>query len=113
MARLESHSEGKILDIFEDVHVYGAAVLPANKLLCMYNQDRLTKGIWRDLYDRWVRLSEQFDFDMPPELLVGHDADSGMVCFAYGREFDQETKDYKEPFLTDIKTRLSGKLEED
>jgi hypothetical protein len=39
--------------------------------------------------------------------------DSNMICFAYGREFDQETKDWaKETFLTNIQYRLAAKAEE-
>jgi hypothetical protein len=106
MAKLNDYTAGRIRNMLDDVAVNGAACISAEKLVRMYGQNRLTKGIWRDLAERWEHLAEEWGYDVPPELLIGHDPNSNMICFAYGREFDQVKKAYVEPFLIPIMQRL-------
>ena len=54
----------------------GCAEIRKNELLLWYGRDRMTKGIWADIYEKWNEL----EIDSP--LLVG-DSD-GVWVLAYG-----------------------------
>jgi hypothetical protein len=107
MAQLSERYVGKVLDVLEEVFNTGVATARVNVVLYWYGQDRLTKGIYRDIQQRWDELTADYDFDPAPELLVGREG--GVLCFAYGREWDEQKKDWGEPFLKPIEARIASK----
>jgi hypothetical protein len=108
MAHLSDRNASKIMDVLEEVFIDGVASIPVRQMLYIYGQERMTKGIWRDVIDRWNRLCEDRGYDMVPELLVAYHRDHPTICFAFGREFDQEIKDWGKPFLNPIPQLVSG-----
>lgn len=112
MARLDDRNASKLLDILEKVMIYGAEIIRIRELVVMYHQERLTKGILRDIHNRWVQLSEDWDYDVPPELLIGRDDDAGVLALGYGREWDNTKKDWGEPFFKPAPAFLDRQEEE-
>jgi len=60
----------------ERVEDIGFAEIRKNELLRWYGRDRLTKGVWADVYEKWQEVAEE------PILLVG-DSD-GVWVLAFG-----------------------------
>jgi len=95
MAQLSERNVGKVLDILDKVMIEGVASIGIYHLLNIYGKERVTKAIWRDINERWERLSEENGYDIMPELLIAYESGYHLVCFAFGREFDPKTKEGK------------------
>ena len=98
MAQLSERNAGKVLDILDKVMIEGVASIDTFSLLYIYGRERVGKAMWRDITERWQRLSEEQGFEIAPELLIGYESGYHLVCFAFGQEFDPKTK-AGQPFL--------------
>ena len=107
MAQLSDRNIGRVLDILDQVMVVGVASVQTYHLLSIYNQVRMTKGIWRDLSERWEKLGEEKGYDIAPELLISYETDAHNVCFAFGKEIDPNTKKETQ-FLFPVSAFLGG-----
>jgi hypothetical protein len=107
MAQLSDRNVGKVLDILEEVMIVGVASIQTYSLLHIYGQERMTKGIWRDVLERWEKLSEEKGYDIAPELLIAYETGAHNVCFACGKTVDPKTKE-ETPFLFPASAFLSS-----
>jgi hypothetical protein len=62
---MEKRFAAEIKSRFEQIEDFGFATLRSAELKRWYGRERLGKGVWRDIEDRWLEM----EFEVP--LLVG------------------------------------------
>ena len=53
MIKLSDTAAGKIQDLLQQVWIRGVSSIEVDNLLFIYWRDRITKGIWQDVSERW------------------------------------------------------------
>jgi hypothetical protein len=71
MRKMLRHHENQ-LDIFLDrLYLYGTATLSYAELYLVFNIDRLTKSVYREIVERWEeRCTETYEEKLAPKLSV-------------------------------------------
>lgn len=61
--------QNELLSRLEQVTDIGYAVIRKPELLLWYDQERVTKNIWRDIYEKWLEVGSD-DSDKHPLLIA-------------------------------------------
>jgi hypothetical protein len=70
---MERHHEAALLHTLDQLYLEGAVSIPKERLYLWFDQQRLTKGVYRELVTRWEDLcTVTYHWDVAPELFVLH-----------------------------------------
>lgn len=88
----------KLNDVFDRILTHGVVELPrANILLWNGNQTKVTKKLWRNFHEAWVkRCVEEWEYELDkvPKLLRAYDENARNFVIVWGGEFNEETGEY-------------------
>lgn len=67
---MEIHHEVALNQALDKLYLEGAISIPWHQLYLWFNAERLSKGVYREIVQRWEMLCERRGYDSAPELYV-------------------------------------------